>query len=60
MTVKELINELIKLPPDLMVMAAGESADKVIVEECNNNKYVRIFKPWNLEFTGRWEEPDVE
>lgn len=53
MTVAELIAELQKLPQDLTVMAAGETAQKVIVEECQGNKYVRIFEPWDVEFVGR-------
>lgn len=53
MTVAELITELQKLPKDLEVMVAGETAQKVIVEECHGNKYVRIFEPWNVEFVGR-------
>lgn len=49
MTVAELIAELSKLPQDLTVMAAGETAGKVVVEECMGNKYVRIFEPLNVE-----------
>ena len=52
MTVGELIKELEKLPQDLPVMAAGETAQKVIIEECQGNKYVRIFEPWDAEFVG--------
>lgn len=48
MTVAELIEELKKVPQDLQVMAAGETAQKVIVEECQGNKYVRIFEPWDM------------
>ena len=43
MTVAELIKELEKMPQELTVMAAGETAQKVVVEECKGNKYVRIF-----------------
>ena len=50
MTVGELIKELETLPQDLHVMAAGECAEKVIVEECEGHKYVRIFEPWDVEF----------
>ena len=50
MTVSELINELSKLPQDLNVTAAGESAEKVIVETYQGNSYVRIFEPWNVDF----------
>lgn len=51
MTVAELINELEKIEnKDLKVMAAGEEADKVIVEECCGNRYVRIFESWKVNF----------
>lgn len=50
MTVGELIKELQKLPQDLNVLAAGENAEKVIVETCEGYSYVRIFEPWNVEF----------
>ena len=60
MTVAELIAELQKLPQDLTVMAAGETAQKVIVEECQGNKYVRIFEPWDVEYTGRFEPTGAE
>lgn len=53
MTVGELIQELEKLDKSLNVMAAGEEAEKVVVETCNGNTYVRIFNPWDLEITGR-------
>lgn len=53
MTVGELINELEKIDKDLKVMAAGECAEKVIVEECQGNRYVRIFQPWDIDFIGR-------
>lgn len=59
MTVAELITELQKLPQDLTVMVAGETAQKVIIEECQDNKYVRIFEPWDAEFVGRFE-PQAE
>ena len=36
------------MPQDLQVMAAGETAQRVIVEECQGNKYVRIFEPWDM------------
>lgn len=48
MTVEELIKELEKLPKDLNVMVAGESAEKVIVETCQGHSYVRIFEPWKV------------
>jgi hypothetical protein len=56
MTVAELIVELQKLPQNLTVMVAGETAQKVIIEECQGNKYVRIFEPWDVEFVGRREQ----
>ena len=55
MTVRQLINELQKLNPGLNVMAAGECAEKVIVENCKGHSYVRIFEPWDIEFTGTKE-----
>lgn len=60
MTVAELIDALKDLPQDLTVMAAGETAQKVIVEECQGNKYVRIFEPWDMEYTGRFEPTEEE
>ena len=54
MTVGELIAELQKLPQDLTVMVAGETAQKVVVEECQGNRYVRIFEPWDVDFVGRY------
>ena len=58
MTVTELISELEKLNPDLNVMAAGECADKVIVETCGDHSYVRIFEPLDVEFTSRFDVYD--
>ncbi len=60
MTVAELIAELKKLPQNLTVMVAGETAQKVVVEECEGNKYVRIFEPWDVEYTGRFEPTGAE
>ena len=54
MTVGELITELEKLNPSLRVLAAGEEANKVIVETCDGESYVRIFDPWDIEFVGRF------
>lgn len=48
MTVGELIEKLKELPQDLNVMVGGETAQKVIVEECQGNKYVRIFEPLGM------------
>ena len=59
MTVKELREALTKMPDDLNVLAAGEEPDKVIIEEFQGHKYVRIFKAWwNIEYVGRgiWTE----
>jgi hypothetical protein len=56
MTVRELINELEKIDPALEVMAAGEHAEKVIVEDCEGHKYVRIFQPWNVKFISGYRE----
>ena len=50
MTVAELINELQMMPQDALVYAEGESADKVILESCDGNQYVRIFKAWDIDF----------
>ena len=47
MTVGELKEALKDIPDDLHVIAEGEDADKVIVEECMGNKYVRIFHTWS-------------
>ena len=57
MTVGELREKLKDIPDDLNVLAEGKEADKVIVEECQGNKYVRIFKAWDVEFVGRGIEP---
>ena len=45
MTVKELIEELNKIEDTTLevVDSANDYIDSVIVEECFNNKYVRIF-----------------
>ena len=50
MNVGELIQELQKLDPNLNVMAVGEEAEKVIVENSGEYEYVRIFNPWNVHF----------
>lgn len=49
MTVGELIEKLKELPQDLNVMVGGETAQKVIVEECQGNKYVHIFEPCDMD-----------
>ena len=56
MTVGQLIQQLERIDRNLEVMAAGECAEKVIVETCEGHSYVRIFQPWDVEFTGRFEE----
>lgn len=50
MTVAELIKELQEMPQDAQVFAEGEPADRVIHEDVGN--VVRIFKAWDVEFTG--------
>ena len=60
MTVAELIKELEKMPQNLTVMVAGETAEKVIIEECQGNKYVRIFEPWDVEFVGGFIAEEVQ
>lgn len=50
MTVGELKEKLNDIPDDLVVYAEGERADKVIVEECDGYRYVRVFKTWGVEF----------
>lgn len=61
MTVKELISELQKMPQDAKILAEGETADKVVLEDCFGNVYVRIFKSWDVEFTGRFvSDPPTE
>lgn len=53
MTVAELIKKLESMPQNVPVYAEGEEVDKVIMEDCQDNVYVRIFKAWDIEFTGR-------
>ena len=53
MTVAELIDAVKDLPQDLNVMAAEETARKVIVEKWQGNNHVCIFEPWDAEFVGR-------
>ena len=60
MTVAELIKELEKMPQDLTVMVAGETAQKVIIEEYDGHKYVRIFEPWDVEFVGGFIAEEVQ
>lgn len=50
MTVKELKEKLKDIPDELTVLAEGEEPDKVIIERCKENQYVRIFKAWDVEF----------
>lgn len=49
MTVGELKEKLKDIPDNLLVFAEGEEADRVLVEECQGNRYVRIFKSWDME-----------
>ena len=49
MTVGELKEKLKDIPDDLLVFAEGEEPDSVLVEECQGNRYVRIFKSWDME-----------
>lgn len=42
MTVEQLITELQKVPQNLEVVLESEKANKVIVENCCGNEYVRI------------------
>ena len=60
MTVAELIKKLEKMPQDLTVMVAGETAQKVIIEEYDGHKYVRIFEPWDAEFVGGFIAEEVQ
>ena len=53
MTVSELIDQLKEMPHDVHVYAEGEPADKVILEECQGSRIVRIFKAWDVEYVGR-------
>ena len=41
------------MPQNATVYAEGELADKVIMENCQGDICVRIFKAWDIEFTGR-------
>lgn len=62
MTVKELIEQLKQMPQDAHVYAEGELADKAIFEKSpdGNGGIVRIFKAWDVEFTGRFEPQESE
>ena len=53
MTVEELIKELESMPQNVPVYVEGELADKVVMENCQGNIYVRIFKAWDIDFVGR-------
>ena len=57
MTVAELIRELESMPQNVPVYAEGKLADKVIMENCQGNVYVRIFKSLDIEFVGSGVEP---
>ena len=56
MTVEELIKKLESMPQNVLVYAEGELADSVVLENCQGNIYVRIFKSWEVEFTGRCKD----
>lgn len=53
MLVKELIEQLKRMPQDVPVCAEGKLADAVVMELCNGNVYVRIFKALDYEYVGR-------
>lgn len=56
MTVKELIEELQKMPQDAIIYAEGELADKVCYENADGNSpVVRIFKTWDIDFVTRYD-----
>lgn len=55
MKVSELIEKLKEMPQDVDVYAEGELADKVILEDCQGNQYVRIFKAWDVEFVNGYK-----
>ena len=57
MTVSELIKELESMPQNAPVLAEGEEADKVVMENCQGDICVRIFKAWDVEFIGRGVKP---
>lgn len=59
MTVAELIEKLKEMPQDAHVLAEGEDADKVVLEQCDGNRYVRIFKAWDVEFTGLYADDEL-
>lgn len=63
MTVAELIRELESMPQNVPVYAEGELADKVVMENCQGDVCVRIFKAWDVEFVGggiEYQESEVE
>ena len=60
MTVEELIKKLESMPQNVLVYAEGELADSVVLENCQGNIYVRIFKAWDVEFTGRFEPQESD
>lgn len=57
MTVAKLIRELESMPQNVPVYAEGKLIDKVIMENCQGNVYVRIFKSLDIEFVGSGVEP---
>ena len=50
MTVGELKETIKDVPDDLKVFVEGVELDRILVEECNGNKYVRFFKEWDMEW----------
>lgn len=50
MTVGELKEAIKDIPDDLKVLVEGVEPDRILVEECNGNRYVRIFKEWDMEW----------
>lgn len=60
MTVAELIEQLKTMPQDAKILAEGEDADKVVLEDCQGNMYVRIFRAWDASFVGRFEEVNAD
>ena len=49
MTNRELINILSQYDGNLKVLVEGSESIKVCYEECQENAYLRIIKPWNID-----------
>ena len=56
MTVGKLMEYLSVMPKDITVLVEGNEADKVVIEECQGHKYVRIFKAWDVDFVEGYHE----